>query len=108
MKIESYYMMKTTFEIYKSYTFNKLMAGIGDERIYIIYFDKLLDCLCAGWMKPEQVNNCQAIHIILNNDEYENFNEKIYNEKVNLLTKKVKAYYVKKKLQDLESDFICI
>lgn len=102
MKIESYDMMKNTFEHYKSDFFK---STFGRVQINIIYFDEPSNMIYAGWMSSVQLKDCKAIHIVLNTDEFENFNEKIYTEKVNLLTKKVKEYYVNKRLQTIEGDF---
>lgn len=104
MNVESYDMMKNTFEHYKSDWFK---SSIRRDQLNIIYFDEHFNMIYAGWMSPNQIKDCRAIYIVLNTDEFENFNEKIYTEKVNLLTKKVKEYYVNKKLQDIEGDFIC-
>ena len=102
MKIENYGLMKTTFEYCKSYLFNYFNVG---EKIYIIYFNEETNMILSGWLfsSSDKVND--YICIVLNNDEFENFNEKIYTRKVNLLTKKVKEYYVNKRLQTIESDF---
>ena len=93
--------MKNTFNNYRSDLFNYFNR---DDEKYIIYFNENLDLIQSGWLNTRQVD-CNAIYIVLNNDEFENFNEKIYTEKVNLLTKKLKEYYVNKKLKDIEGDF---
>ena len=103
MKIESYEMMKITFEYYKCDLFKSMF---NNKQNFIIYFNEHFNTISAGWLLSNQLNECKAIYIILNTDEYENFNEKIYNEKVNLLTKKLKEYYVNKKLQDIDGDFV--
>ena len=102
MNVESYDMMKTTFEHYKSDWFK---SSISRDQLNIIYFDEHFNTIYAGWLSPRQVKYCKAIYIVLNTDEFENFNKKIYNEKVNSLTKKVKEYYIKKRLQTIEGDF---
>ncbi len=99
MKIESYYLMKNTFNNYKIYYFNR------DDKKYIIYFNENLDLIQSGWLNTRQVD-CNAIYIVLNNDEFENFNEKIYEEKVSELQLMIKKDKVNKKLKDLESDFV--
>lgn len=104
MKIESYSLMKTTFDYYRSDLFNYFNNFNNCEIFHIIYFNEPLNMIQSGWMCSNQVVN-DCIYIILNNYEFENFNEKIYNEKINLLTKKVKEYYVKKRLQTIEGDF---
>lgn len=101
MNVESYDLMKTIFEYYRSGLFNYFN---NYEIFHIIYFNESLNTIQAGWLSSNQVVN-DCIYIILNNYEFENFNEKIYTEKVNLLTKKLKEYYVKKRLQTIEGDF---
>lgn len=102
MTIENYGLMKTTFEYCRSDLFNYFNGG---EKNYIIYFNEASNMILSGWLFSASNTVNDYICITLNNDEFENFNEKIYNEKINLLTKKVKEYYVKKRLQTIESDF---
>ena len=101
MKIESYSLMKTTFDYYRSDLFNYFN---NCEIFHIIYFNEPLNMIQSGWMSSNQVVN-DCIYIILNNYEFENFNQKIYEDKVAELTGKVKEYYVKKRLQTIEGDF---
>lgn len=103
MKIENYGLMKTTFEYCRSDLFNYFNGG---EKNYIIYFDKQSNMILSGWVFSSSNTVNDYICIVLNNNEIENFDEKIYNEKINLLTKKVKEYYVNKKLQDIDGDFV--
>ena len=104
MTIESYSLMKTSFDYYRSDLFNHFNNFKNCEIFHIIYFNESLNSIQSARMYSNQVVN-DCIYIKLNNDEFENFNEKIYTEKVSLLTKKLKEYYVNKKLQDLEGDF---
>jgi hypothetical protein len=47
----------------------------------------------------------ENLYVIVTKEEMWHFNQNIYEEKVAELTKKVKEYYVNKRLQTIEGDF---
>lgn len=102
MTIESYDMMKITFDYYCSETFSTTIKN----PIFIICYDDYSKRIYSGWTDPNVVDVLyENLYVIVKHDEMKNFNQKIYEDKVTELTGKVKEYYVKKRLQTIESDF---
>ena len=101
MNIESYDMMKITFDYYCS-TF---ITHIKNP-IFIICYDNYTKQIHSGLANPTRVDDeFDKLYVVVTKDEMKNFNQKIYEEKVAELTKKVKEYYVNKRLQTIEGDF---
>ena len=86
MKIESYDLMKITFEYYCSKSFSTYIKN----PIFIICYDNYTKHIHSGMADPNIVDDVF---------------EKLYVDKVAELTGKVKEYYVKKRLQTIEGDF---
>ena len=102
MTVESYDMMKITFDYYCS---NQFHPSIKNP-LYVIVYDEYTNYIHSGWYNPQNINDdYDNLYVIVEKDEMKNFNQKIYEEKVAELTKKVKEYYVKKRLQTIEGDF---
>ena len=103
MMIESYDMMKITFEYFCSDLFNPFAKNIS----YVIAYEESTDYIRAGWQpkqKSDEIYN--DLYVIVDEYEMRNFNRTIYEEKVSELQLLIKKDKVKKKLQDLESDFV--
>lgn len=102
MKIESYDLMKITFEYYCSKSFSTYIKN----PIFIICYDNYTKHIHSGMADPNIVDDVfEKLYVIVKKDEMKNFNQKIYEDKVAELTGKVKEYYVKKRLQTIEGDF---
>lgn len=99
MKISSYNYMKTTFDFFCSVNFKPCIKN----PMFVIAYDKYLDSIDAGWVDPMNVE--KLIYVMVDYDEVLHFNNKIYEEKIDELQLLIKKDKVKKKLQDLESDF---
>lgn len=102
MKIESYDLMKITFDFYCSPSFSTYIKN----PIFIIFYDNYTKRIQSGMTDPNIVDDVfEKLYVIVKKDEMKNFNQKIYEDKVAELTGKVKEYYVKKRLQTIEGDF---
>lgn len=102
MTVESYDMMKITFDYYCSNTFFPYIKN----PIFIICYDNYTKQIHSGMADSTRVDDeFEKLYVIVKKDEMKNFNQKIYEDKVAELTKKVKEYYVKKRLQTIEDDF---
>ena len=102
MTVESYDLMSITFGYYCSSMFSTYIK----DPIFIICYDNYTDKIHSGHADPKRVDEeFENLYVIVTKDEMENFNQKIYEEKVAELTGKVKEYYVKKRLQKIEDDF---
>ena len=102
MNVESYDMMKITFDYYCSKSFSTYIKN----PIFIICYDNYTKQIHSGMADPNIVDDLfKNLYVIVKKDEMMNFNKKIYEVKVAELTGKVKEYYVKKRLQTIEGDF---
>lgn len=102
MKIESYDLMKITFDFYCSPSFSTYIKN----PIFIIFYDNYTKRIQSGMADPNIVDDVfENLYVIVTKEEMRHFNQKIYEEKVAELTGKVKEYYVKKRLQTIEGDF---
>ena len=102
MNVESYDMMKITFDYYCRNTTSTYIKN----SIFIICYDNYTDKIHSGLANPTMVDDeYDKLYVVVTKDEMKNFNQKIYEEKVAELTKKVKEYYVNKRLQTIEGDF---
>ena len=102
MMIESYDMMKITFEYFCSDLFNPCAKNIS----YVIVYEESTDYIRAGW-QPKKLDEIYSdLHVIVDEYEMRNFNRTIYEEKIDELQLLIKKEKVKKKLKDLESDFV--
>lgn len=102
MKIESYDLMKITFDYYCSKSFSTYIKN----PIFIIYYDNYTKHIHSGMADPNIVDDVfENLYVIVKKDEMKNFNQKIYEDKVAELTGKIKEYYVKKRLQTIDGDF---
>ena len=100
--IESYDMMKITFEYFCSDLFNPCAKNIS----YVIVYEESTDYIRAGW-QPKKLDEIYSdLHVIVDEYEMRNFNRTIYEEKIDELQLLIKKEKVKKKLKDLESDFV--
>lgn len=103
MHIESYEMMKITFEYYCSKAFS---VDIKNP-IFIICYDNYTDSIHSGYADSNIVDEeFENLYIEVTKDEMMNFSQKIYEDKVAELTVKIKEYYIKKKIQKIEEDFV--
>ena len=103
MMIESYEMMKITFEYFCSDLFNPCKKN----PLYVIVYEESTDYIRAGWQpkrKSDEIYN--DLYVIVDEYEMRNFNRTIYEEKIDELQLLIKKEKVKKKLKDLESDFV--
>lgn len=101
MIVESYDMMKITFDYYCSKTFFPYK-----NPIFMICYDNYTQKIHAGLTDQNRVDDeYDKLYVMVTKDEMKNFNQKIYEEKVAELTRKVKEYYVKKRLLTIEGDF---
>lgn len=102
MKIESYDLMKITFDYYCSNSFSTYIKN----PIFIIYYDNYTKQIKSGMADPNIAEDLYSdLYVIVDEYEMRNFNRTIYEDKVAELTGKVKEYYVKKRLQTIEGDF---
>lgn len=102
MNVESYDMMKITFDYYCRKSFSTYIKN----PIFIICYDNYTKQIHSGMADPNIVDDLfKNLYVIVKKDEMMNFNQKIYEVKVAELTGKVKEYYVKKRLQTIEGDF---
>lgn len=101
MTVESYDLMKITFDYFCS---NQFKPCVNNPFFFILY-DNYSDYIRAGWCNPKNIDDYDNLYVVVKKDEMQNFNQKIYEEKVAELTKKVKEYYVNKRLQTIEGDF---
>lgn len=104
MKIESYDFMKIAFEHFCSDQFKPRMKN----PLYVIVYEELNDSIRAGWQSKLILDELYSDYLYVIVDEYEmrNFNRAIYEEKVSELQLLIKKDKVKKKLKDLECDFV--
>ena len=102
MKIESYDIMKITFEYFCSDLFNPRIKN----PLYVIVYEEISDYIRAGWQPKLKLDEIYSdLYVIVDEYEMRHFNRTIYEEKVSELQLLIKKYKVNKKLQDLESDF---
>lgn len=101
MNVESYDMMKITFDYYGSKSFHTYIKN----PIFIICYDNYTKQIHSGMADQNIAEVFENLYVIVTKEEMRHFNQKIYEEKVAELTKKVKEYYVKKRLQTIEGDF---
>ena len=102
MNVESYDMMKITFDYYCRKSFSTYIKN----PIFIICYDNYTKQIHSGMADPNIVDDLfKNLYVIVKKDEMMNFNQKIYEVKAAELTGKVKEYYVKKRLQTIEGDF---
>jgi len=102
MNVESYDMMKITFDYYCSKSFSTYIKN----PIFIICYDNYTKQIHSGMADPNIAEDVfENLYVIVTKEEMWHFNQKIYEEKVAELTKKVKEYYVNKRLQTIEGDF---
>ena len=103
MKIESYDTMKITFEYFCSDLFNPCAKNIS----YVIVYEESTDYIRAGWQPKQKSDEIYSdLYVIVDEYEMRHFNRTIYEEKIAELQLLIKKEKVKKKLQDLESDFV--
>ena len=102
MSVESYDMMKITFDYY----YSKLFRTPYKNTIVIICYDRYIKRILSCMIDKNKVDDVfENLYVIVKKDEMKNFNQKIYEDKVAILTGKIKEYYVKKRLQTIEGDF---
>ena len=103
MTVESYYMMKITFEYYCSKAFSVYIKN----PIFIICYDNYTNRIHSGYADSNIVDEeFENLYVEITKDEMMNFNQKIYEYKVAELTVKIKEYNIKKKIQKIEEDFV--
>jgi hypothetical protein len=100
MKIDSYHYMKTTFDYFCSVDFKPCI----NNPMFVIAYDENQDYIDAGWIDPVITEN--LIYVMVYYDEALHFNKKIYEEKIAELQLLIKEDKVKKKLQDIDGDFV--
>ena len=100
MKIDSYKCMKTSFDFFVSEDFKPCI----NNPMFVIAYDDYQDYIDAGWIDPLITE--KLIYVMVDYDEALHFNKKIYEEKIAELQLLIKEEKVKKKLQDIESDFV--
>jgi hypothetical protein len=100
MKIDSYHYMKTTFDYFCSVDFKPCI----NNPMFVIAYDENQDYIDAGWIDPVITEN--LIYVMVDYDEALHFNKKIYEEKIAELQLLIKEDKVKKKLQDIDGDFV--
>jgi hypothetical protein len=101
MTIESYDMMKITFDYFSSGQFHPCVKN----PLFVVVYDTYSDNIHSGWANPLNVDIYDDLYVKVDEDEVWHFNRKIYEEKIAELTVKVKEYNIKKKLQSIEDDF---
>ena len=103
MMIESYDMMKITFEYFCS----DLFSPCEKNPLYVIVYEESSDYIRAGWQPKQKLDEIYSdLYVIVDEYEMRNFNRTIYEEKIDELQLLIKKEKVKKKLKDLESDFV--
>lgn len=100
MTIDSYKCMKTTFDFFVSEDFKPCI----NNPLFVIAYDDYQDYIDAGWIDPVITEN--LIYVMVDYDEALHSNKKIYEEKINELQLLIKQEKVKKKLQDIDGDFV--
>lgn len=103
MKIESYEMMKITFEYYCSKTFSVYIKN----PIFIICYNNYTNSIHSGYADSNIVDEeYENLYIEVTKDEMKNFNQKIYEEKIDELKFLIKKDKINKKIQKIEEDFV--
>ena len=103
MHIESYEMIKITFEYYCSKTFSVYIKN----PIFIICYDNYTDSIHSGYADSNIVDEeFENLYVEVTKDEMLKNKKKIYEDKIAELTVKIKEYNIKKKIQKIEEDFV--
>lgn len=103
MTVESYYMMKITFEYYCSKAFSAYIKN----PIFIICYNNYTDSIHSGYADLNIVDEeFENLYVEVTKDEMMNFNQKIYEEKIAELKLLIKKDKINKKLQKIEEDFV--